>query len=112
MALLALRPESAAVDIGLRMAAAANHRGFDDILGSDVALRAADGRMRAGQWKTRARGMIEVPQVPAIGGMTEAAFLAQCAFMGVLPGVTVVATLRRLAEVLVRVTLSTGHGDV
>ena len=112
MALLALRPESAAVDIGLRMAATANHRGFDDILGSDVALRAADRGMRAGQWKTRARGMIEVPQIPTIGGMAEAAFLAQGAFMGVLPGVTAVAALGSLAEVLVRVTLSAGHGDV
>ena len=69
MALLALLTEPAGMHIVFRVAGAADHRRLDDILGLQVALVAPDRGVCSRQRKSRPRGMVEVPELPAIGRM-------------------------------------------
>ena len=112
MALLTLGTESPAVDVVLGMTATADHGWLDDVLGSDMALRAVHRGVCARQGEASARGVIEVAQVPAVGGVAGAAALTQRIFVGILLRMTVVAALRGLLEMLVGVTLAAGRHDV
>lgn len=112
MALLTLGAEATAVNVVLGMTAAADHRGLDDVLRPDVALRAADGGVGTRQGEPGTGRVIELAQVPAIGRVTGSAVLTQGALVGIRFGVAAVAIPGRLTEVLVGVTLPAGDGHV
>jgi hypothetical protein len=88
---LTLCAEPAAVNVVFRVTPAAQHRGLDDVLRFQVALGATDLRMGAAQRKPGARRMVEIPQFPAIRRVARGAGLGQCAVMGVISRVAVIA---------------------
>jgi len=88
---LTLRAEPATVHIVFRMTPPAKHRRLDDVLRFQVALSATGLRMGSGQRKPGPRGMIEIPQFPAIRRVARGAGLGQCAVVDVIPRVAGIA---------------------
>lgn len=110
--LLALRSEAPGVHVIAGMTCAADHRRFDDVLRSDMAVGATDFCVCSQQRKAGVGCVIEVPHLPAIRRVTFAAVLPQAAVVDVVLGVTAHAFLRRVIEPLGCMTLPACDDDV
>ena len=112
MALLALLPEPARVHVVLRVAGAANHGRFDDVLRLEMALGATDLRMSPRQREERSCRMVEVPEFPAVRGMALRARFGERAVVDILSRVAGIAVPGGLLEVLCHMALTAGRGHM
>jgi len=112
MAVLTLLPQAARVDVIPGVARSADHRWLHEVLRLQMTLRAADFCVRTQQRKAGSRGVVELPDLPAVGCVTGGAVLAQRALVSIVLCVTAIAVLRGFLELLGQVTLPAGHHHV
>jgi len=84
MAVLALLPQAARVDVVPSVTGSTDHRGLHEVLWLDMTLRTSDFGVRAEQRKACSRGVVKLPDLPAVGCVAGSAILAQCPCVGIV----------------------------
>ena len=110
--LLTLLPEASLVHVVTRMTRTADHRGFDFVLRTDVAVGAAHLCVGAQQGEAGVGRVVEVPHLPAVRIVTLGTFLTEAAIVDIVLCMAADAFLGGVVESLRRMTLAARDNHV